>query len=65
MANPGPTLDLPLQTSGSWAFFMIAIRWNFICRHVFRKKLHDAIFLQVAIAWTKQAKFVLKKMFFD
>jgi len=32
---------------------------------VLRQKLHDAIFLQVAIAWAKQAELVLKKKLFD
>jgi len=32
------------QTSGIWAFSSLQFRWNFICLHVFRKKLHDDIF---------------------
>jgi len=45
-------------------FFVIAISLKFYLPPCVKSKLHDAIFVQVAIAWPKQAELVLKKIVF-
>jgi len=46
-------------------FFIIAISLKIYLLPCVQVKLHDAIFLQVAIAWAKQAELVLKNIFLD
>jgi len=58
-------LSQPYQMSGSWAFFIIAISLKFYVLPCALAKRTWCHFLQVAIAWAKQAKLVLKNIFFD